>query len=620
MRRLASILLVFAVLSGNIPVAAASADVASSSSPGPLALKGRGLQTRGAIAAAPGVLAPLAADVLDAVPLPASPVHATLPTQGQSRLYAVELAAGERLSISLTGTSGIFDAYLFAPGLGLLADATAIAHASEGAYPREFAYDVPLDISGTYYLEIYAYDGAGAYDLEWAVTPAAERARKDIDKAVSVGLPVDRTVTLADALQSNEILRFYVAGGRRVRIDVAGPADADFDAYLYAPGTQSVLPSYVSPLAWGDGGSANESFVYDVPVGSAGLYALEIIRFTGSGDARVRITQESMPAAPAATRVSGADRFATAVEVSKKTHPAGSATAVLCSGRSFPDGLAASSLAGALDAPIMLTEPGSLPASVGSRLAAMGTRTVYVIGGTAAVGFAVESALARYIPGVTIIRVAGASRYETAGEVADWVHGILGQRPDRVFVASGVSFPDALALSPVAYATHTPILLTVPDALPASTRAAIERVRGTSSHKVDVMVAGGPVAVSDAAAQAARTAAGGTLTRAAGPDRYATALAIAETAIFAGWSAPEHLAVASGVTFPDSLAGAALPGAAGGVLLLCPVSVLGPSSSAFVRSFDFRIDEAWALGGVRAVADPVLYEIRTILPDTPHAQ
>ncbi len=616
-RRLASLLLAFAVLSGNISLATA----ASPETPGPLVLKGRGCDTRSAsLDPAAGTLQPLATSVLDAVPLTASPVHATLVSQGQSRLYAVELAAGERLSISLAGSPGVFDAYLYAPGLGLLADATAIAHASEGAYPREFAYDVPLDISGTYYLEIYAYQGAGSYDLDWSITPAEERARKDVDEATSVGLPTDTTITLADVLQANEILRFYVAGGRRVRIDVAGPADADFDAYLYAPGTQSVFPTYVRPLAWGDGGSANESFVYDVPVGSAGLYALEVIRFTGSGDARVRITQEQMPSAPAATRVSGADRFLTAVEVSKRTHPAGSATAVLCSGRSFPDGLAASALAGALDAPIMLTEPGSLPASVGTRLAAMGTRTVYVVGGSAAVGYAVETDLARYVPGVTIVRVAGASRYETAGEVADWVHGILGRRPDRVFVASGVGFPDALALSPIAYSTHTPILLTVPDALPASTSAAIERIRGASSRRVDVLVAGGTVAVSDAAAQSARVAAGGTLTRAAGPDRYATALAIAETAVFAGWSAPEDVAVASGVTFPDSLAGAALPGAAGGVLLLCPVSVLGPSSSAFMKSFDFRIDQAWALGGTKAVADPVLSEIRTILPDTPHAQ
>lgn len=595
---------------GSVAVygADASAPVAAYS---PLHLKAMGGERSGGVGA-------LASSALDAVALPTSPVAATLASQGASRLYSVNLAAGDRLSLSITAPVGEFDVYVYAPGLGLLSSATAIAHASEGRYPRACSYDVPGDISGTYYIEVYAYDGFGDYTLDWAVTPGAERARKDIGAAEAVTLPIDRTVTIPDALQASELYRFYVAGGRRVTVDLAGPANADFDLYLYAPGTASVLPTYVQPVASGNGGSANESFVFDVPVGASGLYYLELIRFNGSGDARLQVTQSLMPAAPSAGRVAGADRFATAVAVAQKTHPAGSRTAVLCSGRSFPDGLAASSLAGALSAPVLLTEKLALPAVVGAQLAAMNTDTVYVIGGSAAIGFAVETDLARHVPGVSIIRVAGATRYETAGEVADWVHGVLGQRPDRVFLASGTAFPDALALSPLAYSMHVPILLTAQDALPTSTKAAIERMRGASARTIDVVVAGGTSAVSVETAEAARRAAGGTFIRAAGANRYETALAIAETAVIAGWAAPEFVAVASGITFPDSLGGASLPGSRGGVLLLCPSTVLGTSSTGYIKSFDFRIDECWALGGTRAVADPVLTEVRAILPKVPH--
>jgi len=566
----------------------------------------------------PGVGA-LASSALDAFPLPASPVNASLTSQGENRLYAVALGAGERLSISLSSSAGEFDVYLYAPGLGVLSDATAIAHASEGVYPRRLTYDVPTDISGTYYVEVYAYDGAGSYSLDWSITPASERARKDVAAATAASLPLDRTFSIADKLQANDLVSFYVAGSRRLSVDLAGPAGADFDVYLYSPGTDSVIPSYVQPVAWSNGSTANESFVFDVPMGAAGIYYLEVIRFDGSGDARLQVTQALMPAAPSAVRVAGVDRFATAIEVAKKTHPAGSKTAVLCSGRSFPDGLAASSLAGALDAPVLLTEQLRLPDSVGRQLQAMGTDTVYVVGGTVAVGFGVEADLARWVPGITILRVAGASRYETAGEVADWVHGILGQRPDTVFLASGTSFPDALALSPLAYSLHSPILLTAPTALPASTKAAIERARGETSRKVDIMVAGGTAAVSDAAAATAIAAAGGKLTRAAGANRYETALVIAEKAVFAGWAGPQDVAVASGITFPDSLGGAPLPGTNGGVLLLCPATALGPSSTAFMQSFDFAVDQCWVFGGRAAVTDPVLTEVRAILPDVPHA-
>ena len=613
-RRLSRGLLVLALMIGSL--GSVSAYGSDSGVPvavySPLHLKAMGGERAGGVGA-------LASSALDAVALPASPVAASLATQGASRLYSVDLAAGDRISLALTAPAGEFDMYVYAPGLGLLSGATAIAHASEGPYPRAASYDVPADISGKYYIEIYAYEGFGSYGLDWTVTPGAQRARKDIGAASAVTLPLDRTVTIPDALQASELYRFYVAGGRRVTVDLAGPANADFDVYLYAPGTVSVFPSYVQPVASGNGGSANESFVFDVPVGASGLYYLELIRFNGSGDARLQVTQSLMPAAPSAGRVAGADRFATAVAVAKKTHPAGSRTAVLCSGRSFPDGLAASSLAGALDAPVLLTEKLTLPAVVGAQLAAMNTDTVYVIGGSAAIGFAVEADLARFVPGVSIIRVAGATRYETAGEVADWVHGVLGQRPDRVFLASGTAFPDALALSPLAYSMHVPILLTAQGALPTSTKAAIERMRGTSTRTIDVMVAGGTSAISVETAEAARHAAGGSFTRAAGANRYETALAIAEEAVFAGWAAPEFVAVASGITFPDSLGGASLPGSRGGVLLLCPSTVLGASSTGFVKSFDFRIDECLALGGTRAVADPVLTEVRAILPKVAHA-
>lgn len=623
-RRLAVLALALSLAIGvpSTPAAtAASAATAETSgcADGPLMRKAQGLDGSSAASPDDDGLAALASSGLDALPIPAAPFAVPRLAQGENQLYAIDMQAGERLSISVTSTDGEFDAYLYAPGLGLLSQATAIAHASEGSYPRGFSYDVPADISGTYYLEMYAYEGDGACAVDWSVTPASERARKDVPSAVSVALPLDRTITIADSLQANDLVVFYAAGSRRVSIDVAGPAGADFDAYLYGPGTDSIIPSYVEPVAWGNGNTANESFVFDVPMGSAGLYYLEVIRFSGSGDARVRVSQSGLPPAPTATRIAGASRFDTAIEVARRTHPAGSRTAVLCSGRSFPDGLSASSLAGALDAPILLTEQNRLPDNVGRQLKAMGTDTVYVVGGASAVGFAVESDLARWVPGITITRVAGASRYETAGEVADWVHGILGQRPDRVFLASGFAFPDALALSPLAYSLHAPILLTAPTDLPPATKAAIDRARGTSARRVDVLVAGGASAVSAQVASAAASSAGGTLTRAHGPSRYDTALAIAEHAIASGWAGPENVAVASGITFPDSLGGASLPGSRGGVLLLCPATTLGPSSTAFMKSFDFRIDETWALGGAAAVTEPVLGEIRGILPDAPHA-
>ncbi|MDP2233888.1 MAG: PPC domain-containing protein, partial [Actinomycetota bacterium] len=172
-RRLCRGMLVLAIAIGSLgPVSVYGSDMdVSVASYSPLHLKATGGVPAGSMGA-------LASSVLDAVALPGSPVAASLPTQGSSRLYSVDLAAGDRLSLALTAPSGEFDVYVYAPGLGLLSGATAIAHASEGRYPRALSYDVPRDISGKYYIEVYAYDGFGSYGLDWSVTPGTGLARK----------------------------------------------------------------------------------------------------------------------------------------------------------------------------------------------------------------------------------------------------------------------------------------------------------------------------------------------------------------------------------------------------------------------------------------------------------
>ncbi len=51
--------------------------------------------------------------VSDAVALPPSPVAGSLASEGASDLYAVDLAAGERVEVSLPAAAGSFDLYLY---------------------------------------------------------------------------------------------------------------------------------------------------------------------------------------------------------------------------------------------------------------------------------------------------------------------------------------------------------------------------------------------------------------------------------------------------------------------------------------------------------------------------
>jgi putative cell wall-binding protein len=174
-------------------------------------------------------------------------------------------------------------------------------------------------------------------------------------------------------------------------------------------------------------------------------------------------------------RTSGVDRYDTAAQVALTNYPAAArpvANVILASGENFPDGLAAASLAGAANAPVLLTAQNSLPAATASALGQLGPDTVHIIGGTAAVSASVRAQLTSL--GYTLNEISGANRFATAAAVSQFqrtqvapVGTFAGQR--TVIIATGTNFPDALAGGAVAAAGRHPILLVTPTSLPAET-------------------------------------------------------------------------------------------------------------------------------------------------------
>jgi putative cell wall-binding protein len=160
-------------------------------------------------------------------------------------------------------------------------------------------------------------------------------------------------------------------------------------------------------------------------------------------------------------RVAGSTRYDTMLGASRAMISTGNRTrtAVVVSGRSWPDAAAGASLAAANQWPVILTEPATLPWQARSALGLWGTQRSIVVGGSGAVGASVFAQL----PGA--VRVAGSDRYETAAELAAFglSEGLL---PDRVMLANGQTFPDALSASTLGGRLRAPLLLT-----PASTLA-----------------------------------------------------------------------------------------------------------------------------------------------------
>ncbi len=193
-------------------------------------------------------------------------------------------------------------------------------------------------------------------------------------------------------------------------------------------------------------------------------------------------------------RVDGPDRIATAVAVASR-FGADPAEVVLASGFAFPDGLAGAALAAALRAPMLLTDGESLDEATAE---VIGDADVVVVGGSAVVGETVLDALRDQ--GAAVTRLGGDGRYDTAALAAAEVARRTGA-PERVWVATGRDFPDALSSAAGAVRDQAVVLLTegLAGAVPGATAAALGDLGACASS---LRLVGGTAAISGGHASA----------------------------------------------------------------------------------------------------------------------
>ncbi|GIG89276.1 hypothetical protein Pen02_42120 [Plantactinospora endophytica] len=177
----------------------------------------------------------------------------------------------------------------------------------------------------------------------------------------------------------------------------------------------------------------------------------------------------------------------------------------------------------------------------------------------------------RMVPGLTgvpayqpqrkesVVRLAGADRIGTAvaASRAHWSgaddSSAPATRAETVVLARSDMFADALGGTVLAAAKQGPLLLTSPHTLDPATRAELTRVLAPGRT---VYLLGSTGAI-DATVAAAVQSAGYRVQRLYGPDRYATAVAIADEID----PTPGNIFAATGADFPDALAAGAVAGA-----------------------------------------------------------
>lgn len=544
-------------------------------------------------------------------------VPLTLPDAGGSldrgtepdHVYAVEIAAGQRLSVALDAVGGDADLFLFAPAATDVNVDHPVAGAATRAVPELLVYDVPAGAGGTYYLNVWAASGSPVYQLTCAIGPTpAPGANAEIP---GVAAPASPVVSSLDG--SRESLVYALPGvvpGDRIQLSLTGAEGTDFDLRLFAPDAGSVLSAV--PVARSEFPVYPDAIDYAVPAGRGGTYYVEVRSHSGAG--AFALTWSVGPRSGASIqRLDGQNRYLTAVAISRNAFADGSCgTVLLATGEAFADALAAASLAGAYEAPVLLTPTDHLPEAVLAEVRRLGAKRVIVVGGTAAVSPAVTDALTA--ANLRWTRIAGDDRFDTAAEIAERTVARLkttGRTWDgTVFVVRSDGFADALAIAPAAYSRGVPILLTRPASLTSITRAALLTIKAE-----DVVVVGGGEAVSQATFDAIKRVPGIRRTdRVWGATRYDTAVAVAKYSLKYHWSSTDVVGVATGEDFADALSGGAAAGARGGVLVLTERDKLSAPSVGFLTERAGKIPHVHVYGGTVAVGATVIDQIGAIAP------
>lgn len=299
---------------------------------------------------------------------------------------------------------------------------------------------------------------------------------------------------------------------------------------------------------------------------------------------------------PGMYRAAGETRFATMAALLPKAPWKAGRTVVLASGSNYPDALAAASLAGAYDAPIVLTEPNSLSVDAADMIEQLSPNVIYVVGGEAAVSkSAVDTAAYYAADGCKVFRIAGDTRLETSLAIAKRVRQ-KSTASDTLIVATGFNYADALSVSPFAFAYKSPIFLCGSNGLSAD---AISYISGAGFKRA--ILVGGTAAVPDRVKQQLTSAgiSSGSITRLAGATRYETSAKIMSYAVNAGMNV-STVYLATGKNFPDALAAGPVAGKLRAPLLLVDPGI--EYAHTVLANYCGSVNVATVVGGTSAVS------------------
>lgn len=218
---------------------------------------------------------------------------------------------------------------------------------------------------------------------------------------------------------------------------------------------QPLTQVYNGPLLLSSKGDVQEDILAEIKR----LSAKNIIVVGGTNS----VTEEELESYDMGIkRIAGIDRYETAENVARLIleNLGNKGKVIIADGRNYPDALSIAPYATKEGIPILLSKGNVLSEGQRRVIEEYGIKEAIIVGGINSVGNEIESLFEK------TTRIAGTDRYETAAKIA----GTYFADTKEVFIASGENYPDALVVSYYASYKNAPILLSVKDYIPMTTK------------------------------------------------------------------------------------------------------------------------------------------------------
>ena len=494
-------------------------------------------------------------------------------------LTAQAVAAGATFSCTLREDSaGTYTAKV-------VADATGAVQASQ---PVTILSTTATTIAPT------ALDNAGTADtvtvtrqtgVVWKVdtdtvsfAPGATTATVAVtDGAAVVTAAAESGYALPEGARTSWSYRFSTTSAALTPVTPPAEGTATAPKYTDRPGTtqDTVTVTRTAGIDWYVNGTkvdiaagATTATVYTTQAANTTVEARAVDGhvFPGSLDVHWYTPEfTDLKADPPVTRLAGANRMDTAVAISKKYWDT-AGTVYVANGLRYADALTAGPAAARDGGPLLLTMQDSVPSNVLDELRRLNPARIHIVGGTSVVSTGVEATLNTVAP---VTRLAGGTRYATSAAVSSkWADAAGG----TVHLALGENFPDALSGGSGAASAKGALLLSQRTGLTQPTTDALKRIKPARI----VLVGGADVLTEAVRLEAADAVPGATVVRYAGADRYATSAAVATGAGTAS-ATDTVMFLATGLNFPDALAGVPAADKVGAPLFLSQPTCLPTS-------------------------------------------